>query len=312
MSSSTGAPIFSLRTLGAAAAIGCAGLALGSLRSGAFSLARPRGLEASVPHLNVDHDGDLLPDDLEALLTSNPWSADTDGDGEGDFVEAVSYRALNAKEPPAAARDGFRVILTTTRNTKTKDPTDRTLSIHILLRLASGRIQDLKGLALLLDLHGKVADVSDLLFRGLRQAVTRMDPKQGLLMRLTVALPLNPAVGKLGPLTFACYAGVGDRILKSAAVLLYTNQVFQTILPQGGRLNFVASGTDEVANPFWAKNRACVFSLDVQAIGRGGVLCEVKDAACRTAARLRCTASCSRMKGLTFYLPDGLSLITGG
>ncbi len=272
---------------------------------------RPAEMEAGTPLSQIDHDGDLLPDSAEWVLFSDPAKKDSDLDGADDFIEALDATDPNVKDGKRSAKDSFRILLSTIRDNRTAGV--RRLYVHLLFRIASGRFKDLKGLTLFLKVGNKQFSGDSLIWRNLESVFTRTDPKQGLLICMNIMVPVNDTLGNFGPITFGGYSWIGSVIHKAANVLIHRGGVFHTIsVIPSHTLIMQSTGPDEIANPFWSKNKACVFTLDVQAIGRGGVLCEVKDAACEIATRLRCTSSCRNMKGLTFFLPDGLGLITGG
>jgi hypothetical protein len=77
-----------------------------------FSSTEPQRLRADVTSIDLDTDGDFLPDCVEWVCLTSASSADTDLDGAGDFVEVVQKgrpRQANAALP---ADHEMRVVVT--------------------------------------------------------------------------------------------------------------------------------------------------------------------------------------------------------
>lgn len=302
------------RTLGAALLL-AAGLYLQFGHLGTARSADQGELWAGVSDALADADRDGLPDMLEFVIDGKPDRSDSDGDGRSDFVELVDY-SIPAKRDSShnPLPDGFRVIVNTT-----EDGPDgpHVLWLHLLVRIRSGDPKDLTGLALFADIGGNRYPLTWLLGVAVKGVHTVSLPKQGLLVRTTLRIPLFYGFQYLGPVTFGAYAGIGGRVHSSGALLMATEGVYYTLLPKDGASSLdgtaVFQATSQTAeDTFWSKNRRCVFQLQVYGTGTSGKICEVKKATCETSNTRQCPPSCESMAGQTFFVPDGLPLILGG
>lgn len=257
----------------------------------------------------LDTDGDGLPDLIEFVGDSSSKLSDTDGDGRSDLVEFLDYTSPNIKDAPKKPQpDGFRVLLNTTEEGANNQ---HVLWMHLLFRFRSGTMTDLKGLGLFIDLGGNRYSLDPLLSIGVADFVEMRHHVQGLLVRVTLKIPMFQGFSQFTPVTFGGYALIGNVVLASGSMLFHQGGAYFTIVPAAGKVVFQATSAT-ARNPFWASHKRCVFQLEVQGVGRSGQILEVKKASCETSNARRCTASCPKMRGQTFFVPDGLPLILGG
>ena len=257
-----------------------------------------------------DQDKDLLPDSLEWVTLSNELSADTDKDGVGDFEEVVHFDLPNVFDKKGKLEKGFRVLSTLEPDPYVRQKKD--LWIHCLFHFPAGKLEDLKAFSLFLDSGGIRYPLTGIMVSGFRELKTKKDPRRGLFVRISYCFSVSPSII---PANFAI-SGVsilGAKVYRAGTLIVKEGGSFLTLVKADPkRLAFQTAGRFETTNPFWSKNRVCVFKLDTQAIGRLGVLCEVVSSSCQVATRFKCAPNCKKMKGLTFVLPDGLGAITGG
>lgn len=260
-----------------------------------------------------DTDGDLLPDMLEAVVQSVPDMADSDGDGRDDFVEQLEYSPPMIKDNGNLQNDGFRVLLHSTSLPNNGE----LLWIHLLFRMRSGLPTDLKMISLFLDAAGTRVSIDGLMTSGLVEIRDRMDPVQGLLVRVTMRIPTwakTRSSIEQNPLTFGAYALIHKKVFMGGSMLLHKNMEYLTLNPVQKNV-LVAQSTNPVSatSPFWSTQKRCRITLQVQGAGRHGLWCEVKKAACEASHKVsRCTPSCAGLLGGTFVVPDGLPFIIGG
>ena len=259
-----------------------------------------------------DSDGDLLPDDLEAVIFSDPMRADSDGDGRDDFVEAIEHTGPRTQDNAKAAPDGLRVLVQTSGQQGRE-----VLWLHLLFRFRNGSMSSLKGLALFAtDAVGNRYPLTSLIGLVPTRFVSRFDPVQGLLVRVTLQLPLAQGFQTFMPLTLGSYAWIGNRVKIAGSVLMYSGS-YLTLVPVGKDANTTlmlqATNPAAATSPFWSAQKRCVLGLKVQGYGKTGKICEVKSAKCLPSQyNPRCSPSCANMKGQTFFVPDGMPMILGG
>ena len=258
-----------------------------------------------------DSDGDLLPDDLEAIIFSDPLRSDSDGDGRDDFVEAIEHTGPRTKDA-ANVTNGLRVLVQTSGQQGKE-----VLWLHMLFRMRNGSLSSLKGLALFAsDAVGNRYPLTSLIGAVPTHFVSRFDAMQGLLVRVTLQIPLSHGFQTLTPLTFGGLALIGKQLQISGSVLLYGG-TFLTLVPVGKDASSVlmlqATNPAATSSPFWSSQKRCVLSLRVQGYGKTGKICEVKTSRCLPSQyNPRCSPSCASMKGQTFFVPDGMPMILGG
>jgi hypothetical protein len=177
----------------------------------------------------IDSDNDLLPDDAEWTLLGDPFNADTDGDGTNDFIEAIEHESLaSGGNPQLAPTDGFRLVVNTTLDPQTSQ---RFFWIHMLYRLPSGQDSDVRGSILLFRTQDqREIDLTSLLFSPLMvEQVSKIDPKHGLLKRITLKVPETPGFQNLAPSSFRSYSLVNQKVLGSGTPLLYLGGAYHVV-----------------------------------------------------------------------------------
>ncbi len=261
----------------------------------------------------LDSDQDLLPDEAEWVLLSNPKRADTDNDGDDDFIEAIEHSSpISGPSSKLSPRDGFRILINTT---SAPAPIGRYFWIHLLFRLPSGKEQDIRGTALLFgNRHQQQLDLSPLLASPLvREVKTRRSSKHGLLKRISIRLPEPIGFSTLAPSSFRSYTLIKNKIHASGGPILFLNGAYHVLTHLSKRkIVLQSSGQTELSNPFWSAQKACVLKVETHAYSKLGILCEIVKADCVTAQVPSCTSACKGSVGLLFTFPDALSLILGG
>jgi hypothetical protein len=258
----------------------------------------------------TDSDSDLLPDSLEWVSLSNPKSSDSDLDGVDDFSEVVHYGFPSIKDNPKINKVGFRVLFNLEPNLV--DSKRRDIWIHCLFQLPGAKIKQLKAFSLFVDIGGIRYPLGPLMRQGFRQFASKLDNAKGLFLRYSYCFTVDAAFIP-NTMTISGVSIINNSVFKAGSLLINDQGSFLTLVNLGTKkFGFQTAGRFEATNPFWSKNRVCVFALDTQTIGRSGVLCEVISSKCEAAIRFKCAPNCLRMKGLTFILPDGLGAISGG
>ncbi len=257
-----------------------------------------------------DGDKDLLPDSLEWVTLSDPTRSDTDRDGFSDFLEVVNYSSPRIVGKHNSFKAAFRVLVNLEPNKTFLNQKD--LWAHCLFHVPIGGLEKVLAFSLFVDVGGIRYPLAAIMNNGLRDIKESSDGKGGKFIRLSYRFSVN-AYSMPGALTISGVAIFNGRVFKSGSFLSKDNGAFFSLVRLSPNdLAFQSAGKQEVTNPFWHKNRVCVFKLDTQAIGGAGVLCEVVSSKCQSASRLRCAPNCLKMKGLTFILPDGLGVVVGG
>jgi hypothetical protein len=270
-------------------------------------------LQAQLIDPRSDKDGDLLPDILELVLGTDPLRSDTDGDGVSDFVEVNTGTQPLLPDAPKPLDHAFRLVMAGA--TERDGPTTRRyLYLYLLYRLPTSDPRDLEGLYPFLDFRGVRIPAIDIIPQSLYQITSKLEKGQGLLACMTFRLVADDYFRTLLPCTFGAYTQIGSKIYASGGILAVRGGALVTMVSYAPG-HFVLQPVDdaEVANnSFWNRNRVCTFELEVQATSRGGQICEIKNADCVQVDNFRCVSDCRDQNGGLVFVPDGLSLISGG
>ncbi|MCA8970928.1 MAG: hypothetical protein KDC95_14125 [Planctomycetes bacterium] len=288
-------------------------------RTEASSNAGPFGLDGVVLEATKltplqDSDGDLLPDMLEHVVQSVGDSKDSDGDGRDDFIEQLEYSDPMLKDASNLQNDGFRILLHTTSLPNNEE----TLWIHLMFRMRSGLWQDLQALSLFLESGGDQRFPLDaLLTSSVAEIRDRMDPVEGLLVRVSLKVPTPASLRgytAVTPITIGGFAKIYGKIFMAGSMLLHNNVEYLTLAPVGSKaLVAQTTNSQSTASPFWSTQKRCKVSLAVIGAGRHGLWCEVSKADCEPSHKAaRCTPACPSLIGGTFIVPDGLPFVIGG
>ena len=270
-------------------------------------------LEASPLTPLKDTDGDLLPDMLEEVVQSNALKSDSDGDGRNDFIEQLEYSPPMVADKGNGQNDGFRVLMHTT----SLPANGELLWVHVMFRMRSGMMTDLKMMTLFLDAGGQRMSLDGLFPSGIIEMRQQLDPVEGLLIRATLRIPTRASLRTYvaqNSISFGAYALIHNKIFMGGSILLANMREYLTLLPvTKGVLTAQSTNPVSAASPFWSSQKRCRIQLSVQGAGRHGLWCEVKKASCEASHKTsRCSPSCVGLVGGTFVVPDGLPFIIGG
>lgn len=279
-----------------------------------FGILRPRPareLDALPRPPLLDTDGDFLPDNLEWVLLSDPTRRDTNSDGRNDLLQAMDYEAPRHKTRALKTRDSMRVLVNTSGSKK-----NRLVWITLLLRLASGRLSDLRALQVYMTVGNRKVLLDPLLPYALEDVKTRYIKDQGMLVRLSFRLKLDSVMRYISSTTIGSCGLIGSTLVRSGTVLMdingyHTLSFFSDTTNDNQGLALQTTGAFEDENPYWSLNKLCVLALEMQGVGHGWLICEVTKADCQQESSVRCTSNCGNANGLTFFLPDGGQLLTG-
>lgn len=284
-----------------------------------FSVAKLLGLEqelhaqSSSMQTLMDRDSDLLPDSLEWVLFSNPGQADSDADGTDDFIEAIQYSSPIEKNLLRPITNGFRLLLDTSFNGPNKQ---RQLGIHLLFRLAGGKITDLEGLTLFLDKNGRRMSLDPLLLYAISEWRIKRSKSQGLLLRISLKIPMPAVLETMAPITIGAICKIGGGVITAGAPLFNLSGAYYGFSVLGrGLVALQSTGANEITSPFWNKNKACVLELEILGLAPGWKFSEVQKADCEVAFRGQCvSADCNSniLGGAMVLIPDALPLVEGG
>jgi hypothetical protein len=279
-----------------------------TLSGGALSTFATRTLSAGSTKPTTDTDGDNLPDMLEYVAQSDPYRADSDNDGRRDFVEVAEFTSPLTRDTAKPDPDAFRLLMNTTEESNGQ----RIVWLHLLFRVRSGLLSDVRGFSLFLDHRGERVSLDWIVPIALSEIRVQADPMHGALLRLTLRIPLLPPLETMSPVTFGAYCDIRSTVHRSGSVLFSIYGDLFTLVPLGGLLFMHAANPVQATSPFWSSNKACTLSMQVQGAGKGWVLCEVDKASCEVSQTMQCVPDCAALKGHTIFVPDGLGLILGG
>jgi hypothetical protein len=263
-----------------------------------------------------DTDGDLLPDSVEWVVLSDPSTADTDGDGRDDFIEAVQYTSMRSATPPQAVDQEMRVLLSSLVD---RYSGERYVWLHCLFRFASGRV-DLDWFMPFLSTgrEGLAVPIGDIVGRTPMRLSVRGSPNEGAYAIVTLRLARERDFVHTLPCMVNARACISGRFLAASTYVFASYGTLSTLVPlgrdsaQGQLIAQSLAAHDGSSNTFFSGNRVCVQTLGITGQVPGGYLCEVESSTCEPANGLRCSSDCSRQVGETLIAPDGLGAITGG
>jgi hypothetical protein len=255
-----------------------------------------------------DQDQDLLPDAVERMLLTDPGRTDSDGDGIGDFLDAVQHAQITPNLPKILDHE-MRVVVTIER---TGDG-QRHVVANFLLRLAGQ--PRVHVIAPFLHMSGGLdVPIAPLLgSTGLSHTRQRHDPLHGTLLIAAARLCSVNELHRLLPCTIGVRALIDDRFIVRGTYLTSVEGVPVSLVPwTSGDFVLQTLSPDDPDDPFWQTSRACELTLQPQGYGSGGMICEIDSAECVGAPTLSCAPTCSAMAGGILIIPSGLGTLRGG
>ncbi len=243
----------------------------------------------------------------------DPYSRDTDGNGIDDFLHVVQFRRDSSTTPRVIDHE-MRVVVSVSDADGSSGGPSPTVWVHLLFRFVGASIQDLTSFDPFLDHWGLRVPLFDLLGLADSRFETLNHPSEGLYVALSVALASPVELSRLSPCTLGASATLAGRRVTTGSFL-------QTL--SGELTTFVATESDHgviqaltptpVDDPFWTRDRVCLFRLSQVATAPGGILAEVDTADCIPARRpAACPPTCQSSVGRVLYFPDGMRTVTGG
>lgn len=296
-----------LMTPRSAAAIACAAL-LVSTSWLALGVSRPKVLRADTPTIDVDSDGDFLPDVVEWACMTSALSADTDGDATPDFVEVVQRGNPRRADLAPAADHEMRVVVTSTPG-----PAGSDIVMHLLFRFMGGTelLTSLDPWAEVGSMPGLQIPLSSLSPQPV-SVQQRLVPGEGLWVRLSLSLVSEDVLRLVLPCSIGASAQIGSRALTSLVPLFDHAGETCSVVPYADGLfaiQAVGQGAQVMTAP---NNRVCVLQLQQIGSGPGGSAFMVTGAECQDCNDLTCGVECSASVGTVIILPGGVGSITGG
>jgi hypothetical protein len=275
-----------------------------------FSSTEPQRLRADVTSIDLDTDGDFLPDCVEWVCLTSASSADTDLDGAGDFVEVVQKgrpRQANAALP---ADHEMRVVVTSNPTANGNE-----VILHLLFRFMGGPelLNQFDCYAELGAVPGLRIPLSTLSLQPV-SVQQRVVPGEGLWVRYSVSLVSEQVLRSVLPCSIGSSAVIGSRSVETTIPLFEQGGSTCSVVPFAPGLFAIQSVSAPVAGAVGAvpNNRVCVLQLQPIGGGSGGSAFLVSGAECQDCNDLVCGVECAASVGTVVVLPGGPGSITGG
>lgn len=271
-------------------------------------LSRSGRLHADPVTFEQDSDGDFLPDELEWTCLTNALSPDTDDDGTLDFVEVVQRGNPRQAGLPVPADHEMRLVVTS-RPT----PAGNAVVMHLLFRFlgTTELLTQLDCFAEIGSLPGMRIPLSALSLQPV-SLDQRVDPNEGLWVRLSIALVSEDFLRLVLPCAISADATIGQRVLHTVVPLFDHGGSTCTIVAFGNGGYAIQTVGAELVRPHPSNNRICVLQLQSAGSGQGGSAFIVTSADCQDCNDLVCGTECSSSIGSILVLPGGVGSITGG
>ncbi len=257
----------------------------------------------------VDSDGDLVPDDVEWVMQTDPMLTDSDDDGVDDFLAILTYRNLvkQTKAPPI--EHGMRVLVTssTSRNVAS-------VWLHLMVRFIGFQKTSDIYVDPYIDVGGRRASLIPAIGYG-DVAIASKKTATGIYFFISCRLVNEESLVQLLPCTLGAEGRFDGKHVNAGTYVVASGALPHAMLPSGtNSFTLQPIGADarfQDPNPFWKGGRVCKMKLSVISSGPSGHLCEVVSASCEPAPGLRCASNCSSNVGQPVFVPGGLGTITG-
>lgn len=255
----------------------------------------------------------------------DPNSPDSDGDGIGDFLAAVTHVYQNPfddGEPISGASHGtggssgpggvldheMRFVMSI------REDADGTQAMwmNLLFRFAGSEIPNIQYLDIWMDMLGTHFSLAPFVLTNPSELVFQDHGADGLCLRFSVRLGPSDQLMVFSPSTYGATVMIDGRIVRSGVTLLELVDDTIVALTPVSPSSFTLVRLDDEDDPFWNNNRVCQINLSIVSSTTAGHVCTVSSARCRPSGELRCPPSCTISIGQTIFVPDGLSTINGG
>lgn len=274
-----------------------------------FAPAKPAVLDATMPSVLTDTDGDFLPDVVEWAVMTNAASPDTDADGIPDFVEVVQRGAPRHLDYPLPLDHEMRVVVTA----PSAGAADQTSWMHLMIRFASAA-PAVSGFAVWFESPWApgVRLPLESLFAG-AVISERNTPEDGLWLLASAPLADVSLLQALLPFGIYAEAVVGGEVLETGVSLLDVQGTVSCLVPFGPRSQglFALQSIAPPVTAATATNRVCVLDLNEVGSGPGGVVFQIVAADCEDCNELECGVSCAQSVGSILTIPGGLAPLRG-
>lgn len=254
-----------------------------------------------------DIDGDMLPDRLEQVLTFDPLSADSDGNGWVDREDFL--KVLGA--PSAAPENQIRIAVHSEQSeagpvlwvncffhvvSQQLSPTLSTMDVFLL---TDSGIR----LSLLSALSTSPLDID-----------SQFDPDRGRFVRISFPFALESDLGFLLPGVIGLEATMDHESKVSGVLVEQTQSGLSTSVPLAtDAITQQPTDPDRKGDGFWDQSRMCFMRLGILGTAPDATLLEVVSADCIvTQSTAVCPSSCSSSVGRLILVPDVIAAITGG
>jgi hypothetical protein len=290
-------------------------LGLSVLASTRGDLTTPQALRADPVHPLVDTDGDLLPDILEWSSLTHPYHRDSDGDGSDDFFDVVNNRVRplsidgerSGPNPPPNGPNAARVLVSTTRGT------DRpSVLMNLMFHFGPQQAPHVQLLHPFLDVRGVQVPIQTIVMSSTIQVAMRNQQAVGWYVLVTARICALDELRPLLPCTIGALVVIDGVPVITGTPVMDVGGLPAAIMPVSNErfaLHAVQPPQD-VRNPFWTDNKACVFELVQIGATESSILCEIMNPDCVGAAALCCDpGGCRSKNGGVVALPGGLNLL---
>ncbi len=260
-----------------------------------------------------DTDGDLVPDMLEWVVFSDPTRADSDGDGQDDFLEITQHTAPFAFTAAKPFDHEMRLLVSEFNGA---EDGQGEIWLHCLFRFASG-MPSIDWFLPQIHTTGVSVPIGEL-FGQTPFRITMLPANGGgSYAVLTMLLARTSEFAHLLPCTVSARASVGGRVFVTGSYVMSVGGSATALMPAGldsisDRFMLQTLSDSSSSSSFFRRNKVCEMELAVIGSTPGGHICEVNRAACEPANGLKCNVSCDQSAGAMIFVPDGLTTITGG